>query len=115
MPGETAMTAFSSLMNFLQQLRDDLFPGRAASPPLQRQKDRRPDIPPGSTKQHVTPPEDTPQVHMPADPVKRHRKEINQFPPAKVYARGRHEVKTRHEDGPPAAKGKGPQRGGKNK
>ena len=31
---------------------------------------------------------------------KRHRKEINMFPPAKVYAKGRHEVKTRHSKGP---------------
>jgi hypothetical protein len=27
---------------------------------------------------------------------KRHRKEIDYFPPAKVYASGRHEVKTSH-------------------
>ena len=108
------MTTLSSLLDFLQHLKDDLFPGRKA-PPLQRHENQRPDVPPGSAKRHVTRPDDTLQAHMPAAPVKRHRKEINQFPPAKVYAQGRHEVKTRHEDGPAAGKGKGPQRGGKNK
>jgi hypothetical protein len=110
------MAPFSALRNLLQYLRETVFPARAQPLPPARLKPGRPDIPPGSAKRHATPPDAAaPQARAPENPPKRHRKEINQFPPAKVYGQGRHEVKTRHEDGPPAARGKGPERGGKNK
>lgn len=110
------MNILDSVRVFLHQLKESFLPEQGSVAPQAPPRAGRPDVPPGSSKRRTPHPDANAGPDYQAEsPKKRHRKEINQFPPAKPYAQGRHEVKTRHDDHHQGGSHGGRQRGGLSK